>query len=199
MACDRCVLLGCGILAKEVRYLIDKNAWSVDTDFLDSSLHINFEALADALQGGFKRNTGRDIVVFYGCCHPLIENMLEKAGTFRTEGQNCVEMLLGSEKFHQELTDGAFFLLEDWAKRWDEVVGKTFGNNPAVAREIFQLSSRYLLCLRTPCSGDFRQEALTAGEKVGLPVRWMDVGLDHLEQVLKQVFERYHQQRSLRQ
>lgn len=187
---ERCLLLGCGILAKEVRYLIEKNGWAMDTDFLDSSLHINFEALAGALQAGFARNAGREVVVFYGCCHPHMEKMLDAAHTFRTEGQNCVEMLLGPDKFMEELSNGAFFLLEDWALRWDEAIGKTFGDNPAVVKEIFQLSSKYLLCLRTPCSGDFTQAAEHVGDRTGLPLRWLDVDLDFLEGVLRQAVAR---------
>jgi hypothetical protein len=187
----RCTLLGCGILQKEVRFLIEKNGWALDTDFLDSSLHVNFEALASALQGGFTRHAGQEVVVFYGSCHPRMDQMLEAAQTFRTEGQNCVEMLLGRDRFMQELTDGAFFLLEDWALRWDEAIGKTFGNKPEVVREIFQLSSKYLLCMRTPCSGDFEQAAQDVGIKVGLPLRWMDVGLDHLETVLRKLIIRH--------
>ena len=187
MSGENRLLLGCGILRREVEFLIRENGWPLDTDWLDSSLHVNFEKLARELRTGFLRNKGRDIAVFYGCCHPRMEDILETAHTFRTEGQNCVEMLLGRETFMRELSTGAFFLLEDWALRWDEVMGKTFGNNPAVVREIFQLSSKSLLCLRTPCSGDFEKFAFAAGEAIGLPVRWMDVGLDQLEDVLRRV------------
>ncbi|MEI7457208.1 MAG: DUF1638 domain-containing protein [Nitrosomonadales bacterium] len=185
-ALPRRVLLGCGILQAEVTWLIKKNGWQIGTDFLDSSLHVNFEKLAHALQTGILRNRGRDVIVFYGCCHPRMEKILETAHTFRTKGQNCVEMLLGPARFMAELTDGAFFLLEDWALRWDEAIGKTFGDNPDVIREIFQLSNKSLLCLRTPCSGDFEAAANEIGEKVGLPVRWMDVDLQHLEGVLRE-------------
>jgi len=190
---QNCILLGCGILQREVQFLIEKNGWQLDTDWLDSSLHVNFEKLAHALQTGILRNRGRELVVFYGCCHPRMEKILETAHTFRTEGQNCVEMLLGREKFMQELTDGAFFLLEDWALRWDEVISKTFGDKPEIVREIFQLSNKSLLCLRTPCSRNFENKANEVGQKIGLPVRWMDVGLEHLEAVLRQVVERKRQ------
>lgn len=184
------LLLGCGILRNEVEFLIGKNGWSLDTDWLDSSLHVNFEKLAHELQTGILRNRGRDVIVFYGCCHPRMDRILETAHTFRTEGQNCVEMLLGRERFMEELSNGAFFLMEDWAQRWDEAIGKTFGDRPEVVREIFQLSNKYLLCLRTPCSGDFAAEAEQVGEKVGLPLRWLDAGLDHLETVLREAIQR---------
>jgi len=190
MQSKNCVLLGCGILQREINFLIKKNNWLLDTDFIDSSLHVNFEKLAQELQTGFLRNKDHEVVVFYGCCHPRIENILEEQNTFRTNGQNCVEMLLGREKFMEELANGAFFLIEDWAFRWDDVIGNTFGNRPDVVREIFQLSNKSLLCLRTPCSGNFKIAADEVSEKIGLPVRWLDVELDHLEKVLWQALGR---------
>ena len=35
---NRLLLLGCGILRKETRLLIEKNRWPMDTMFLDSAL-----------------------------------------------------------------------------------------------------------------------------------------------------------------
>ena len=185
MSRQELMLLGCGILGKEILYLIRKNDWPIKTDFLDSALHVDFEALEEALQNGLKRNQDYDIKVFYGCCHPYMDRILSDAHALRAKGQNCLEMLLGRELFMTELSDGAFFLLEDWALRWDAVVGKTFGGNPDVVREIFQLSSKSILCIKTPCSGDFEAAAQSISAKTGLPLRWMDTNLDALETVLR--------------
>jgi len=111
--------------------------------------------------------------------------MLADASTLRTRGQNCIEMLLGAEEFNRELEKGAFFLLEDWVRNWDNVIAKTFGSNIAVIRDIFHDQHRYLLCLRTPQSDDFSREAEHIGTMLDLPLHWRDVTLDHLEYVLK--------------
>ncbi|MDA8429753.1 MAG: DUF1638 domain-containing protein [Geobacteraceae bacterium] len=184
------LLLGCGILHKELRFLIQRNSWPVETFFLDSALHIDFDKLSLALTSGLQQHAGRDVIVFYGACHPLMEKILASAGTFRTMGQNCVEMLLGAELFTRELEQGAFFLLEDWARRWERIVTATFGTNRGVIREIYQGDRGYLLCISTPCSADFRAEAEQAGRLVGLPLRWLDVSLDHLESVLQEAINR---------
>ena len=178
------LLLGCGILQNEIRFLIEKNGWLLETHFLDSALHIDFDKLSQALRSALNRHAKRETIVFYGACHPLMESILADAGTFRTEGKNCVEMLLGPERFSAELEQGAFFLLEEWAHRWERIVTATFGTNREVIREIYQGDRNYLLCISTPCSGDFRAEAEEAGRLVGLPLRWLDVSLDHLEAVL---------------
>jgi hypothetical protein len=181
------LLLGCGILQPEIHHLINKNGWPLDTHFLDSALHIDFANLSQTLTMALATHQGRDIRVFYGACHPLMDSFLTAAGTRRTRGQNCVEILLGPQRFHQELEQGAFFLLEDWAKRWELIVAATFGPNPKVIREIYRGDRSYLLGITTPCSRDFSAEAEAAGQLVGLPLRWLDVSLDHLEAVLQEV------------
>lgn len=180
-------LVGCGILKKEVNYLIKKNSWSVETNFLDSSLHINFDKLSSGLMKGLQRQEENETVVFYGCCHPLMDQMVEQYKTVRTRGQNCVDILLGDELFQKELDKGAFFLFEDWARRWEYLMKKSFCSNLELASEIFKLDRKYLLCINTPCSNDFTKYAEQSGKLIGVPVRWIDVNLDHLELVLEQV------------
>ncbi len=184
MAEERLLLAGCGILRKEIRFLIKKNGWPLDVSFLDSALHVDFEALSKGLISVLGRHAGRRVIVFYGACHPLMERILDEAKVCRTPGQNCVEMLLGHELFTRELSQGAFFLLKDWARRFDVILKRTLGNNEAVWKAVYQEDRKYLACIRTPCSGDFSIEAEAAGEKVGLPLKWMDASLDHLESVL---------------
>ncbi len=183
-------LVGCGILKKEVGYLIAKNNWPLTTDFLPASLHIDLKSLACSLQAGLARHAHEQTIVFYGACHPGMDSMLDDSHTLRTSGQNCIEMLLGAEEFNKELAKGAFFLLDDWAHNWDAVIAKTFGSNITVIRDIFHEQHRYLLCLRTPQSDDFSREAAHIGAMLDLPVQWRDVTLDHLECVLQTAIRR---------
>lgn len=178
-------LVGCGILQKEIRFLIAKNHWAIATDFLPSSLHINFKQLEYALQKGLARHANEATFVFYGACHPRMDTILEQTGTLRTSGQNCVAMLLGEDEFNRELMNGAFFLLDDWVQHWDDVIAKTFGTKLDIIRDIFHDQHRYLLALRTPCSDDYRQDAQRISEMLDLPLQWRDVTLDPLESLLQ--------------
>jgi hypothetical protein len=184
------LLLGCGIFAKEIARLIEKNHWHLETAFLDSALHNHLDRLSRGLSGSLAKRRDRDIVVFYGCCHPLIDRMVADAGALRVVGQNCVEMLLGRDRFDRELEDGAFFLLEEWAIRWRTITDHLYGKNPDVLREIFAGDRRSMLAVRTPCSDDFTQAAEAAAATVGLPLRWTDTGLEHLEAVLADAIRR---------
>jgi hypothetical protein len=188
MAEEKLLLVGCGILHKEIEYLRAKNQWDFDCDFLPPSLHINFKALQTELCGALNCHKQREKIVFYGACHPLMDNILADYHTIRSEGQNCVEMLLGRERFMDELAKGAFFLLEDWAINWEKVIVQTFGQHPQVVKEIFQQAHQYILCINTPCSADFSQAAKAAAAMVDLPLKSVDVSLDFLETTLKNLF-----------
>lgn len=180
------ILVGCGILHKEVDYLIRKNGWPVETHFLQSALHNYFDRLYRELDTGLdqEERAGKRTIVFYGACHPRIDQLLERHGTCRTAGQNCIVMLLGYEKFMEELGKGAYFLLEDWALTWEPMITECFGSNIEVVRQIFHGSHKFITAIRTPCSGDFETAAEAAARFVDLPLHWMDVDLSHLESVL---------------
>ncbi|MEW5788231.1 MAG: DUF1638 domain-containing protein [Pseudomonadota bacterium] len=179
-------LVGCGILRKEVDYLIRKNGWAVRPQYLDSALHNYLDRLSSQLDTALnaEEDRGRETVVFYGACHPLMERILDRHQTHRTQGQNCIVMLLGYERFMAELERGAYFLLEDWALTWEPMITQAFGNNLQVVREIFHGSHRRMVAIRTPCSGDFTAAAEAAARFVDLPLSWLDADLSHLEAVL---------------
>lgn len=180
------VVIGCGILHKEIRYLIDKNGWNIETQFLDSALHNYLNKLSDRLHAALAASAdqGRDTLVFYGSCHPRMEAILDHYRTARTRGQNCIAMLLGYERFMAALEEGAYFLLEDWALSWQPMITQCFGANLNVIREIFHASHRSMIAIRTPCSADFTAAAEAAAAFVDLPLSWMETDLDPLETVL---------------
>ena len=108
----------------------------------------------------------------------------------RTRGQNCIVMLIGYERFMEELAKGAYFLLEDWALTWEPMITEAFGNKLSVVREIFHSSHKYIMAVRTPCSTDFSAAAEAAARFVDLPLVWMDADLTHLESVLAEAIAR---------
>jgi len=183
---DNLVLVGCSILHKEVDFLIKKNNWHIETHYLNSALHNYLNRLSTELNDALDKehDKGKETVVFYGSCHPTMDSLLEDHATCRTHGQNCIVMLLGYEHFMQELSKGAYFLLEDWALTWEPMITECFGNNITVIREIFHSSHKYILALRTPCSDDFTEAAEKAAAFIDLPLHWLDVDLQELEIVM---------------
>lgn len=191
MISNRILLLGCGILKKEIEFLVEKNKWNIDLVFFDSSLHCSYNQLSQSLTSGLCKYSDRTKIVFYGECHPQIDQILSGCNAIRTAGQNCIEMLLGHETFTREVSDGAFFMLEEWAARWKQLLDKSFGTqNIEIIREIFKGDRKYYLCIRTPCSGNFTDNVKIAAEFMDIPIRWMDTTLDHLEDTLLQAIDK---------
>lgn len=179
-------LVGCGILHKEVEYLIQQHQWPISTHFLQSALHNYLGQLRLQLDQALsaEEQQGHATLVFYGSCHPLMDSVLQQHGTCRVAGQNCIVMLLGYADFMNELSQGAYFLLEDWALTWEPMITAAFGSNLRIIRDIFHSSHRYILALHTPCSGDFTQAAEAAAAFIDLPLRWREVSLEQLDATL---------------
>jgi hypothetical protein len=177
-------MVGCGILKNEICRLAEKNGWQVGMTFLPSGLHVDFDKLRHSLEKSLQLQIDKPAIVFYGACHPCMDEILEKAQRIRTPGQNCVDIYLGHEMFCRELEQGAFFLFEDWALHWKEIVGSIMPGDPEIMRGIFRSGHKYLLAIRTPCSGDFSVEAEAVSAMTSLELRWVDVGLEHLEKNL---------------
>lgn len=181
MRATRPYLIGCGILRKEIRLIAGLNGWELNEIYLPSSLHIDFERLETALTTTLSRHQGEEGIVFYGSCHPLMDQIISRACSIRTDGVNCVDIYLGHERFLRELESGAFFLFEDWALHWKDIIGAAIPGHPDVMKSIFQSAHTHVLAIRTPCSGDFSAEAAVVSEMTGLPLQWTDVGLENLE------------------
>jgi len=184
-------LLGCGILRKEIALLIEKNHWPIVTLLMSSGLHNDYQKLEKGLNGLLRKHLNDKTIVFYGCCHPLMNKFVAQGHSVRVNGQNCIEMLLGPEMFAEELQAGAYFLLEEWALNWQQRTSAVFGTNPAIIREIFQEDRKYFLGINTPTSGDFSVQAQDISRQVGLPLRWMNCNLDRLEMALANAIAHY--------
>ena len=183
-------IISCGILADEVKFLISKNRWDIDPVFLSSSLHISFSKLEKALCGTLSMKNRSRTAVVYGTCHPDIDKIVNEKGALRTDGQNCVELLLGRQIFTEYLSEGAFFLMEEWVKKWDEVMELAFGCNNGIICEILKAEHKFFLGINTPCSGDFREEAEDLSRRIGLPLKWHTANLLHLEKSILLVLKK---------
>ena len=174
-------LMGCGVLRREIELLSRKNGWDLRPRYLPSFPHCGSDLVELSLESELERQRGDPAFVLYGLCHPRMDSLVASFGLRRVRGENCMEMLLGSEKYIEELAGGAFFLLEEWARDWKPLAGMVMGHDKASMVEIFRLDRTHILGIRTPASGDFSAEAVFAAEDAGLPLRWIDVGLDVLE------------------
>lgn len=179
------LITGCGILEKEVCLLIEKNGWNIKTEFLDSCHPVGDRSPGKGLSASIRNREEGKAIVLYGHCHPRIDAILREEQVQRIHGLNCIEMLIGEERYREELERGAYFLIEKWAMHFESAISASLGTNRDIIREIFHEDRKYLLGIRTPCSGDFSESVRTASRMVDLPIQWLDTGLENLESLLR--------------
>jgi hypothetical protein len=179
------LLIGCGVLQRELERVVHERGWAVDLQLLGPALHTDLGKLERAFAGQLARTAGRDRAVFFGACHPRLDATLATHHLRRTPGVNCIELLLGRERYEAELASGTYFLLESWARTWRLALHDTFGPRPELVREVFRGAHTRMLAVRTPCSGDFTAQAQRASDESGLPLAWLDVDLTHLAAALE--------------
>jgi hypothetical protein len=181
----RLALVGCGILRAEIEAIVARNRWPLDTKLLGAALHEDPPALARALEAALGRAQGPRLLVGYGACSPGFDALVARHGAIRLAGENCLAQLLGEARYHEAIADGAYFLLERWARDWPRAMPRAFGPKLSVLREILHVDRRYLLAVETPCSGDFRAAAEQAARDADLPLRWTHAALEPLERAIR--------------
>ena len=180
-----------GILEKEIRYLAKKNNWSQHLIFLPSGLHVDFDQLRKSLEKCLPQYEEKPGAIFYGTCHPCMDEILAGTQCSRTPGQNCVDIYLGHDRFSQELQQGAFFLFEGLGFALERDCRQRHARRSGhYAQHLSCSAHKYLLAIRTPCSGDFTAEAQTISDMTSLELRWIDIGLETLEENLRETLNR---------
>lgn len=188
-AVSRPLVIGCGVLRGELQALARARGAELELRLLGPAMHVDLSLLERALVTQLEKVAPEPAKVFFGACHPRLDTHLTAHGARRTRGTNCLEMLLGPERYEAELARGAYFLLEPWARQWAPTLRRTFGDRPELIRDVFRGAHSCVLAIRTPCSGDFTAQAEAAAALVGLPLEWADATLDHLGGVLDELLQ----------
>lgn len=176
-------LLACAVLEREVRTVLADADLDLEPRFLDPALHEATDRLPAAVAEALDHPGA---VVCCGLCHPALERTVKAGGGVRTCALNCLELLLGRERYRAEAAAGTYFLPEAWARDWLTYARRVFGPGDRALRALMRSECTSLLALRTPCSGEFEAEARAVAEFTGLPLRWADADLVPLREALEQ-------------
>ncbi len=119
--------IACSIFKKEIIRLISEGKLEDDFIFINSMLHMHPEKLVDVLKKITEENKEINKIIIYGECHQYIEELEKDKTIKRTHGINCIEIILGKENYYKLRREGAFFLMPEWAIRWEEVFKEELG------------------------------------------------------------------------
>jgi two-component sensor histidine kinase len=178
-------LVACGIFKAEFAALDAELRERFNPVFLESMLHMDPDRLDQALAAALPP-AGEPAVILYGDCSPHMGEFGEAPARVRTEGDNCCEICLGRDRYRQLRRSKAFFLMHEWALRWERVFKTELG---FVSRETARAymgetmkEAVYLDCGSSPIPEPVLAEA---SDYLGLPLRVEACGLGHLDAALR--------------
>lgn len=130
------LLIGCGALAREIKWAIDKNNWRhMELTCLPADLHNRPQHIPDAIRTKIRsaKATGKysDIFAVYGDCGTggLLDKVLDEEGVARIGGTHCYEFYAGSAVFEAMAEEelGSLYLTDYLVRFFDRLIIKGLG------------------------------------------------------------------------
>jgi PAS domain S-box-containing protein len=186
------VCVACSVFRMELDDLQARGEVPEPVEYVDSRLHVDPLALGPELGRAIERHYrhGDGVVLVYGHCHPWMDEQDGLPGTCRVQGVDCPSILLGHELYGELRRAGAFFVLPEWAHRWEETVCLALGADQGAARELLQDMHTHLLYLDTGVTPVPREQLEAASRWSGLPLEIRSVPTDRLASAVREAVER---------
>jgi signal transduction histidine kinase len=173
------ILFVCNYLSPEIHQILKEG------DFPDVSL-VNYPAScnAPATSDWLKNKISEmDFTRFDGCVFD--NNCLSKSipdpsrypGLRFIQLQQCFDPFVNHELTTHYIQQGYYLVTNGWLRYLDQHI-KTWGFEPAMARQFFGESMKKILFMDTQIPGDFLPDLKTLSEYMGLPYESIPIGLD---------------------
>jgi hypothetical protein len=173
-------VLSCGIFRDEYRLLPEVLRKALDPVFLDSMLHMDPVKLDGILGRFLQKNGDNPVLISFGDCCPHMQELGSAGCAARTEGVNCCEIYLGRERYHLLRKECTFFLMPEWARRWEHVVKNELGlENRQLARDFMTQSMQKAVYIDTGVIPVPEAELAAFSDYTGLQVQVETVGPEH--------------------
>lgn len=189
------VCVACSIFRRELESLRESGEIDFPIRYLDSMLHMQPLELRRRLDAAIDdpRPQGSTVLLVYGECHNHMNEYELGPGVRRVKGRNCVEIILGGDRYRALRRAGTFFLLPEWTLRWREVFEKELDLPEKIAKDFMRGMHTKLLYLDTgqvPVPTEHLEEA---SEVLGLPCEVLRVELEHLLAGIREALEKKEQ------
>jgi len=185
------LLLGCGVFKHEFDLLPETLRAKFRPVFLDSMLHMEPARLDLILKNALERQGGEPVVLAFGDCSPHLPDFGNQACTVRVAGCNCCEIWLGKQRYRALRKEAVFFLMPDWALRWEYIIKEELGlKTKDLARDFMAQTMRRAVYIDTGVI-PVPTEALEAFSiYTDLPLTVEKVGPAHFAAALKSALRR---------
>jgi hypothetical protein len=185
-------IVACGVFRPVLRHLdLTRRYPGVAISFLPARLHLEPARLKQRMIQRLRaiERLGERPVCLYGRCFPEIEEVCRRFGAPRIEGEHCYEMLLGSERYHQLMEEGAgtYFLECELLSNFENYCMDPLELQDEEMREIMFQHYNKLYYLRQPDDPDLQEKASRVARFLNLSLDVGDVDYSHLKNKLLQL------------
>jgi hypothetical protein len=186
---SRVAVIACGALALDVRAIARRRDWDVDVHPVPALLHNRPEQIpaAVAAEVGRLRDRYDRTVVAYGDCGTY--GGLDQLGLERLEGEHCYDLFAGDE-VREAMSEqpGTYFLTDFLARTFEHTVVRELGldRHPSLCEEYFRNYTRVIWLAQRPTPAN-HAAAVSAADRIGLPLEVRAVGNGGLEQALERL------------
>jgi hypothetical protein len=180
------------VFEAEVEALRLSNWPDLSLRYQSSMLHMKPEKLATRLERlvDNELQLGHKVLLIYGDCCMGMAALTVRPGVIRTRGNNCCDLLLGSEEYRRLSHAGAFFLFPEWARRWRHIFSVELGLNKINAADLMGDMHKKLVYLDTGGLPVPMTELQECSEYCGLSVELLQVSLEPLRDAIQEALEK---------
>ncbi len=189
------LLLGCGIFKREFALLPVALRSGFHPVFLDSMLHMEPARLDLILKKALGKTDAGQVVLAFGDCSPHLPDFDNHARTVRVVGCNCCEIWLGRQRYRELRKEAVFFLMPEWAQRWEHIIRDELGlKTKELARDFMAQTMRRAVYIDTGVMPVPTGTLEDFSGYTALPMTVEKVGPEHflaaLESALRRINER---------
>lgn len=178
--------IACGIFEPELTQLENLGKIDFPITYLDSILHMKPRKLGEILTRVVDNELelGKSVLLLYGNCQPHMHALEKQDGVFCVQGRNCIEILLGPERYCKILTDRSFVLMREWVQRWEEVFTQGLGFNAETIKMFMPEHHSELVYVDSGSAALPSQVMNECAAFCALPWRYEAITLDPLYQTI---------------
>jgi hypothetical protein len=142
-------------------------------------MHIYPEKLNEIVEN-YIADKEENVILVYGDCFPSACKLERENIITRTPGLNCCEIIMGRELYRKLRKEGAFFLMPEWAERWEEIFSKHLGLTSENAGYLMKEFHTKLIYLDTGIREIQFDKLEEMSKFVGLPYEVLKIPLSYL-------------------
>lgn len=191
------VVITCGVFAAEVAALISVHWPNLLLHSFNSMLHMKPDHLGMRLatQIDEERQRGHRVLLVYGDCSATMLGLENQPDVARTRAHNCCELLLGWDEYRRLEHERVFFLLPEWARRWQHIFMHELGLSHQNARDLMQDMHSRLVYLDTGLVEVPEASLAACAEFTGLSYEVLAVSLEPLKTAIEEAILRLAENR----